>query len=231
MNLPDIEPWTETEQLAHEKDLLGFYVTSHPLSRFERDLRMFATPLSEALTGNDGEAIRVGGLVTRISTSNDRRGNPIAFVTLEDLRGSADIVFFADAFAASRELLVNDRVILVEGRLNERKGMMSILADTAIGLEEARERLTRAVNVALPANHLCEELLADLRTVCQQFTGRCDLVIHLKGTDELDRETLIRSRSIRVNPCDELLSSVDALEGSPETWLTAVPPHARLAQA
>ena len=231
LNLPDIEPWTETEQLAHEKDLLGFYVTSHPLSRFERDLRMFATPLSEALTGNDGEAIRVGGLVTRISTSNDRRGNPIAFVTLEDLRGSADIVFFADAFAASRELLVNDRVILIEGRLNERKGMMSILADAAIGLEEARERLTRAVNVALPANHLCEELLADLRTVCQQFTGRCDLVIHLKGADELERETLIRSRSIRVNPCDELLSSVDALEGSPETWLTAVPPHARLAQA
>ncbi len=231
LNLPDIEPWTETEQLAHEKGLLGFYVTSHPLSRFERDLRMFATPLSEALTGNDGEAIRVGGLVTRISTSNDRRGNPIAFVTLEDLRGSADIVFFADAFAASRELLVNDRVILVEGRLNERKGMMSILADTAIGLEEARECLTRAVNVALPANHLCEELLADLRTVCQQFTGRCDLVIHLKGADELERETLIRSRSIRVNPCDELLSSVDALEGSPETWLTAVPPHARLAQA
>ncbi|MEC8932247.1 MAG: DNA polymerase III subunit alpha, partial [Candidatus Latescibacterota bacterium] len=231
LNLPNIEPWTETEQLAHEKDLLGFYVTSHPLSRFERDLRMFATPLSEALKGNDGEAIRVGGLVTRISTSNDRRGNPIAFVTLEDLRGSADIVFFADAFAASRELLVNDRVILVEGRLNERKGMMSILADTAIGLEEARERLTRAVNVALPANHLCEELLADLRTVCQQFTGRCDLVIHLKGADELERETLIRSRSIRVNPCDELLSSVDALEGSPETWLTAVPPQARLAQA
>ena len=80
-------------------------------------------------------------------------------------------------------------------------------------------------------SHLCEELLADLRTVCQQFTGRCDLVIHLKGADELERETLIRSRSIRVNPCDELLSSVDALEGSPETWLTAVPPHARLAQA
>jgi DNA polymerase-3 subunit alpha len=192
---------------------------------------MFATPLSEAASGNDGEAIRVGGLITRISTSSDRRGNAIAFVTIEDLKGTTDIVFFSDAYEASRDLLVNDRVVLVEGRLNERNGAMSILVDTAIGLEEARERLTRAVNVALPANQLCEELLANLRSVCEQFTGRCDLVIHLKGVDEMERETLIRSRSIRVNPCDELLSSVDALDGSPETWLTAVPPHAKLARA
>jgi DNA polymerase-3 subunit alpha len=231
LTFPPVEPWTETEQLAYERDLLGFYVTSHPLSRFERDLKMFATPLSEAASGNDGEAIRVGGLITRISTSSDRRGNAIAFVTIEDLKGTTDIVFFSDAYEASRDLLVNDRVVLVEGRLNERNGAMSILVDTAIGLEEARERLTRAVNVALPANQLCEELLANLRSVCEQFTGRCDLVIHLKGVDEMERETLIRSRSIRVNPCDELLSSVDALDGSPETWLTAVPPHAKLARA
>ena len=231
LTFPPVEPWTETEQLAYERDLLGFYVTSHPLSRFERDLKMFATPLSEASSGNDGEAIRVGGLITRISTSSDRRGNAIAFVTIEDLKGTTDIVFFSDAYEASRDLLVNDRVVLVEGRLNERNGAMSILVDTAIGLEEARERLTRAVNVALPANQLCEELLANLRSVCEQFTGRCDLVIHLKGVDEMERETLIRSRSIRVNPCDELLSSVDALDGSPETWLTAVPPHAKLARA
>jgi DNA polymerase-3 subunit alpha len=231
LTFPPVEPWTETEQLAYERDLLGFYVTSHPLSRFERDLEMFATPLSEAASGNDGEAIRVGGLITRISTSSDRRGNAIAFVTIEDLKGTTDIVFFSDAYEASRDLLVNDRVVLVEGRLNERNGAMSILVDTAIGLEEARERLTRAVNVALPANQLCEELLANLRSVCEQFTGRCDLVIHLKGVDEMERETLIRSRSIRVNPCDELLSSVDALDGSPETWLTAVPPHAKLARA
>jgi len=231
LTFPPVEPWTETEQLAYERDLLGFYVTSHPLSRFERDLKMFATPLSEAASGNDGEAIRVGGLITRISTSSDRRGNAIAFVTIEDLKGTTDIVFFSDAYEASRDLLVYDRVVLVEGRLNERNGAMSILVDTAIGLEEARERLTRAVNVALPANQLCEELLANLRSVCEQFTGRCDLVIHLKGVDEMERETLIRSRSIRVNPCDELLSSVDALDGSPETWLTAVPPHAKLARA
>lgn len=229
--LPEVEPWTETEQLAQERSLLGFYVSSHPLNRFERDLRMFATPIVDVLEGNDGEAVRIGGLISRISTSTDRRGNPIAFVTLEDLKGKTDIVFFADPFAASRELVVNDRVILVEGRLNERNGVMSILADSAIGLEEARERLTRAVNVALPADALREDLLSELRSICEQHTGRCDLVIHLKGADEMEQDTHIRSRSIRVNPCDELLSSVKALEGSTETWLTAVPPHARLASA
>jgi DNA polymerase-3 subunit alpha len=227
--LPDMEEWTETELLSHEKELLGFYVSSHPLSRFEKDLAYFATSLLEIDDHEDGEPVRVGGLISRVSTSSDRKGNPMAFVTLEDLSGKADIVFFSDAYANCKHLVVQDEVVLVEGRLNRRNGTMSVQAEEAIPMEHTRERLTRSVNVALPYDAVSEDLLGQLRSLCALHEGRCDLLIHLRGADETTgRDAVIRSRSIRVKPTDELLRAVDTLPGSERAWLTALPPHARL---
>ena len=72
--LPDVPEWTEAERLSHEKELLGFYVSSHPLTRYERDLAYFATSLLEIDGRQDGELVRVGGLISRVSPSSDRRG-------------------------------------------------------------------------------------------------------------------------------------------------------------
>ena len=223
--LPDVPPWTETEMLSQEKELLGFYVSSHPLSRYELDLRKFASPLVDIPEQEDGAPVRVGGLISRISTSSDRKGNPIAFVTLEDLSGKGDIVFFSDAYASNKHLIVQEEVIMVEGRLNERNGAMSILADTVLPMEHTRERLTRSVNITMSAEAVSEELLGKLLQACKDFVGPCDLIICVENGDDHDA---VRSRSIHVNPCDELLRRVGALDGVRETHLMTLPAHARL---
>lgn len=224
--LPEVPEWNETEMLAHEKELLGFYVSSHPLSRFERDLRNFASPLVDLGEQEDGAPIRVGGLISRISTSADRKGNPIAFVTLEDLSGKADIVFFSDAFASNKHLIVQEEVIMVDGRVNERNGTMSVLADSVLPMEHTRERLTRSVNIAVPAEAVSQQLLEQLLSACSEFTGQCDLVVKVENSASHD--TVVRSRSIHVNPCDELLRRVGALPGVRETRLMTMPTSARL---
>ena len=228
LSLPEVAEWTETEMLASEKELLGFYVSSHPLSRFERDLRNFASPLVDIPEQEDGAPIRVGGLISRISTSADRKGNPIAFVTLEDLSGKADIVFFSDAYASNKHLIVQEEVVMVEGRLNERNGTMSILADSVLPMEHTRERLTRSVNITLPSEAVNDDLLNQLLKTCQEFAGPCDLIIRVESTGDAGHTDVVRSRSIRVNPCDELLRRVDALTGVRETELTTLPANARL---
>ncbi|MEE2658358.1 MAG: DNA polymerase III subunit alpha [Candidatus Latescibacterota bacterium] len=231
LHLPVVEEWSESEMLSRERELLGFYVSSHPLSRYEKDLQLFTTSLSDIDEGNDGDPIRVGGLVSRVSTSADRNGHPMAFVTLEDLSGKADVVFFADAYADNRHLIMPDEVILIEGRLNRRNGTMGVRAENTVPLEHSRERLTRAVNIALPVEKVCDELLDRLKTVCEQHSGGCDLVVHLRRSDEDNgdptRRAVIRSRSLGVNPSDELLRKVEDLSGSEPPWLTAIPsqPH------
>ena len=217
--LPAIEEWPEREKLGKERELLGFYISSHPLKPYARDLQSFAQPLGEMESQEDGAGMRVGGLVDQVRKLFDRRGNPFAFVTLEDLSGKGDIAFFSEAFAAHEELLVEGETLLVEGKISDRNGRLSLRAEKAMHLETAREQLTKAVNLSLPYEEVAEDLLGRLRGLCERHMGNCELVLHLKNHGE--RDAVVRSRTIRVNPCDDLLRGIDDLIGPRRTWLTA----------
>jgi DNA polymerase-3 subunit alpha len=217
--LPSVEPWSEREMLSKERELLGFYVSSHPLKAYVRDLRSFATSLSEMENQRDGYSMRVGGLVSQVRKLYDKRGQAFAFVTLEDMSGKGDVAFFSEAFASFESLLEEDSVIMVEGRVSERNGRLSLQAEKAMPLDGVREKMTKAVNVQLLYEEVDDQLLKELKAHCSRYEGDCELLLHLKNGGEKD--AVIRSRTVRVNPCDELLQGLDEMLGNARTSLTA----------
>jgi len=221
LSLPLLEEWSEGQKLAHERELLGFYVSSHPLDPFQRDLAYFTVSLGEIQEQEEGTQLRVGGLVGRVSTATDRKGNPIAFVTLEDKMDQSDIVFFSDAYGKHRDLIHQDQPLLIEGRLSRRNGTGSVQVESAMLLSQARERLTRALHISLVADQIAPDMLQQLKTVCQGYSGRCELVIHLPNGGDVD--TVVRSRSIQVDPCDELLRQLGEVVKGGRSWLVPEP--------
>ena len=217
-DLPNVEEWSELEKLAKERDLLGFYISSHPLKPYARDLKNFARPLSEIDGQHNGAPLRVGGLVEEVRKLFDRRGNPFAFVTLKDLKGTGDIAFFAEAFANHQQLLVEGETILVEGRVCERNGRLSVQADRALPLKSARAELTKSVTLSLSYQKAGDPLLSRLRHLCESHMGDCELWLQLKNGDEQDK--MVRSKTIRVDPCDDLLRGIEELIGPRSTRLT-----------
>ena len=217
-DLPNVEEWSELEKLAKERDLLGFYISSHPLKPYARDLKNFARPLSEIDGQHNGAPLRVGGLVEEVRKLFDRRGNPFAFVTLKDLKGTGDIAFFAEAFANHQQLLVEGETILVEGRVCERNGRLSLQADRALPLKSARAELTKSVTLSLSYQKAGDPLLSRLRHLCERHMGDCELWLQLKNGDEQDK--MVRSKTIRVDPCDDLLRGIEELIGPRSTRLT-----------
>ncbi len=217
--LPATEAWSEREMLSKERELLGFYVSSHPLKAYARDLKSFATPLSELENQSDGYSMRVGGLVSQVRKLFDKRGQAFAFVTLEDLSGKGDMAFFSEAFSSFESLLEEDSIIMVEGRVSERNGRLSLQAEKAMPLEEAREKLTKAINVTIPYEEVEEPLLLRLKALCERHMGDCELLLHLRNGD--DKTAVVRSRTIRVKPCDELLQGLDEILGPKRVSLTA----------
>jgi DNA polymerase-3 subunit alpha len=211
-------PWTEAECLAHERELLGFYVSSHPLDPHARDLKAFTRPLVELSGLSDGVPVRVGGLVTRLSRTLDRRQLPIAFVTIEDLQGTGEATFFSDAYAAHQDILAVGRVLLIEGRMAERQGRLNLQGERAMPMEQARAALTRSVNLAVGGDQAVPELLQRLRGLCEQFAGDCEVLLHVRRDG--DRDTVVRSRSVRVDPCDELIRQLEGVLGPQCAWLT-----------
>ena len=216
-DLPEVEEWSEREKLAKERDLLGFYISSHPLKPYARDLKNFARPLSEIDGQHNGAPLRVGGLVEEVRKLFDRRGNPFAFVTLKDLNDTGDIAFFAEAFANHQQLLVEGETILVEGRVCERNGRLSVQADRALPLKSARAELTKSVTLSLPYQKVGDPLLSRLRHLCERHMGDCELWLQLKNGDEQDK--MVRSKTIRVDPCDDLLRGIEELIGPRSTRL------------
>ena len=225
-SLPETAEWSQSERLERERELLGFYVSSHPLNEHARDLRFFATPIGKLERYADGASVRIGGLITRVSTSTDRRGQSIAFATIEDQGARTDVVFFSDAYANFRSLIEQGQAVLAEGRVSRRNGNLGLQAESLIPLAEARQKLTKAVNFVLKLDEeSSSDLLQRLRRLVEQHTGNCELLIHLRNGG--GKDAVVRSRSLRVNPSDELLKAVGTLIEPEKPWLTEAPNPAK----
>lgn len=223
--LPAVDPWPDAEKLAQERELLGFYISGHPLDPYARDLRLLTTLTSELGQLQDGAPLRVGGLVTRVARHSDRNNQPYAFITVEDAAGAAEVAFFSEVYATHQDLVQPGAALLVEGRLTQRNGRTGLQAEHAMSLAEARQQLTRALNISLDSQLIRDDLLKQVRAVCEQHKGSCELVLCVRREDS--QEATVRSRTLRVNPCDELLQQLEELVGPRRIRLSVTPPGAR----
>ena len=152
--LAKTEPWSSVEQLRHEKDVLGFYVSSHPLHRYVDIIDRFATTTVADVPhlAADVEVI-LGCMFTRIRTTLTKTGRSagqkMAMVTLEDATGPIDAVLFAETYAQFAPLLTDDQVVFVKGRVDRRREQPSIVISEVLPADQAADRLTRTVKIVL----------------------------------------------------------------------------------
>jgi DNA polymerase-3 subunit alpha len=218
--LPDMKPWTKSELLGHEKEMLGFYVSGHPLEKYEDDLRAFATHTTETLgSASDSEEISLGGIVTSVRTTTDRLGRPMSFVGVADSFGATEVIVFADVYEKHRELLEVDTMVMVKGSPSSKGAERpKIRARELTPLKGIRERCARAVHMSLSSAGLGSDAVEGLRGIADAHPGKCSLLFHLKTTDF--GEVTIRSGSPRVSPSDDLLSGFRRIVGSESVWLS-----------
>jgi DNA polymerase-3 subunit alpha len=184
--LPDAPPWTDRERLEHEKEVLGFYVTGHPLSAWAAQLARFVDTRSTQTEGKQGREVRVGGILTALRETRTRRGAVMAFGTLEDLEGNLDLVVFAEPYAQHGSLLKRARgdgeggptPLLVTGQLEE-GDPPKLLVREVLELERAEERLATRLRLRVLAEEATRDRLVALREVLAQHPGDCEVVLQL----------------------------------------------------
>ncbi len=210
--LPQVPEWPEHQLLAFEKEALGFYVTGHPLAEFAGDLAKLTTPSRDFGELSEGAEVRVGGLVTAVKNYTDRKGETMAFVTLEDLDGTMEVTFFSKLWKSCAALVAPDAAVVVVGKANVGDASVKILADEVFPIAEARERLVRAVHLRLLSPGLERETLEQVGRLARQNRGQVPLILHLVIPQHT--ETVLRAgEGCQVRPTPELLRGLEQLLG------------------
>jgi DNA polymerase-3 subunit alpha len=219
--LPDVDELPDADLLKFEKELLGFYITSHPLTENQVALEHFSTASTrEAVVCSEGIEVTIGGMISRVKkvvTKNGRSaGMAMAIITLEDLEGQIDGTLFAETFAEVNqrypEAVKNESIVFVRGKVDRKRETPSILVNEVIPIAEAVGRLTTVVVLRLdPARHP-PEVVTQLEPLLKRHKGNTEVRLHVtvsptrKVSMRLDRERFVR-------PTQELVDEMELLLG------------------
>jgi len=176
LNLPE---WPQHELLAHEKELLGFYVTGHPLTPHAPILEQYALTTTAKLPELPNRALtRIGGLIAAVQTGVSKKSNrPYVIATLEDLEGSVQVLCLNENYDKYRELLTPNRAVLVVGEVNTGEDKPKIFPQEILPLEDAPKRFTKQVHFRLHTAHLKPEHLEAVRELVEAHRGKCRLFL------------------------------------------------------
>jgi DNA polymerase-3 subunit alpha len=211
---PSVPEWEESQLLAAEKEVIGFYITGHPLTRYERQLRLYALANTQTLGEfQDGDKVSLGGMVFKTRMQTTRKGDRMAFVTLEDVQGQVEVIVFPEVyqeFGAALEAI--DQPVLVRGVVDWGDDKPKIIADRLVPLADAAERLSPQVHIDLHTLGLTRDTLGQLKEILQASPGRSPVYLHLLFPDE--REVILLSEErMQVAPSEALVQDIEVLFG------------------
>ncbi len=178
--LPEVNEWDEKLRLSFEKEALGFYITGHPLDRYRDDLGRYTTCEAAALPERrDQEEVRLAGMVSGLKELTTRKGDRMAFLTLEDLSGFAEVVIFPEAYRESYELIKGDDPLLVTGNVKVEEESCKVLAAEIVPLAEASEKMTHRVHFRCASKDLDQRRLTALKDLMKRHRGSCEALLHV----------------------------------------------------
>jgi DNA polymerase-3 subunit alpha len=212
-SIPSIPEWPESQLLAFERELIGFYVSSHPLSRYTKILKNYASASSETLSEFNHQAeVTMGGIIDSMKEILTKKGDKMAFLTLQDLGGACEVVVFPSVYKECSTLIQKDQLIYVKGKIDARDDSPKILADEIVPLPEVPKRFTRLVAINLKTTGLAANTLKELRGILTRYKGAVPVYISL--LDPKGRRTVIDSgQDLKVETSDALFEELENLLG------------------
>jgi DNA polymerase III subunit alpha len=179
VHYPTLTPreFDKSELLRMEKESLGLYVSEHPLAGVKDQLRRKTDcTLNELQFRRDGEIVTTGGIVASLRQMTTKKGDPMVFVGLEDVTGQCEVVAFNSVYALSRELLVQDRILVVRGRVDQKgAGETKLVAMEITSFEAVPER--REVRLKVDARKAPAGLIRDLADIVDRYPGEAPVYI------------------------------------------------------
>ncbi|WP_084351571.1 DNA polymerase III subunit alpha [Millisia brevis] len=214
VKVPD-EEWETKHRLALEREMLGLYVSGHPLNGVEHILSAKAdTPIPAILEGGikDGTQVTVGGILAAVNRRINKNGLTWASAQIEDLSGGIEVLFFPQSYSVYGADVIEDSVVLVKARVSQRDDRISLIANDLVVPDLSIDGVGRPLAISLPTRLCTPDNVGALKRVLTGHPGQSE--VHLRLIAANDRVTLLRlDESLRVDPTSALMGDLKALLG------------------
>ncbi|HEX6874047.1 MAG TPA: DNA polymerase III subunit alpha [Nocardioidaceae bacterium] len=212
--VPDIDDWDKQTLLGHERDMLGLYVSDHPLMGLEHILANGSDcTIGQLLVDEDradGSTVTVCGLITTVQRKITKRGDAWAMVTLEDLEGAIDVLLFPSAYQLASTFLNEDAIVAIKGRLSRSKDQPE-LHGQEVSLPDLSDGPSGPVVISLPSTRCTPPVIEQLKDVLSTHPGVTEVRLRLMSKTST---TVMRlDDRLRVTPSQSLFADLKALLG------------------
>ncbi len=211
-SLPDTPEWSREERLSGEKEILGFYITGHPLAEFQETIRRFSTTtIDELPLKKDKETVRLCAIITAVKEITTRSGERMAFLTLEDLAGTVEAVAFPEVYRQHMLDLVKDAAVLVRGQVDHAEETVKLLLTEVRPLTPVRGNGSQRIAVSIPEERLTREALGRLRALLEWHPGSAPLHLRIRIAEE--QVTIACSPKLSIEPSEGFKQEIEELFG------------------
>jgi DNA polymerase-3 subunit alpha len=215
--LPDIPAWTEAERLAKEKEVLGFFISGHPLERYRDEVELFGTRTTATLGEWSEHQVSVAAVVTGIKRQISKKtGKEYARLVLEDFHGTAEAIVFPEAWAKLNQIIHQDSALLLTGGHSERdrgEDQAPFIVETARPLAELKATGALALSLSWRAPSGPQPAaLKEVAALCSAHPGPTPL--YIEWSDSNGEAVRLRSRRVRVAAEEELVRALRGLLGA-----------------
>jgi DNA polymerase III subunit alpha len=211
--LPNIPDWSDQEKLNKEKEFIGFYISGHPLGKYESIIRLYRTNFKNS-NGNVNASksnVNICGIVTDVRYLIDKKNNKMAFVKIEDFDNTYEAVVFGSVFPNVEDKLKPDAPLLLRGRLNSELDdpVIKIICEEAYNLEDAPTELTESIILRIDKSKLSEQNITYLKNVLNSYPGKSPIYfrVAVNGKDEVN----MVSKKIKVAVNASLLNELEKI--------------------
>lgn len=225
-SLPHAEEFSKKDLMQMEKELLGIYLTAHPLDDYEQEIKSIIDMDTERLFDKEnpvsnGKSVTMAGLITAKKQLTTKKGQPMGFITLEDLYGQVEVVVFPKTYEIDRANIEEDNVVVIKGKIDSKdEDNPKLLADRVVPIAEYTDSLPKArdvvppsekpklamIKIVIPKPYSDEEGLAKFKAIAKQHLGDMPVAIMIEQSGNKYKP----GYDLWIDPCDEFYNKVFA---------------------
>jgi DNA polymerase-3 subunit alpha len=188
--LPDMPEWDQAQQLKYERELTGFYITAHPLARYEATIQALSTATTAGLVElSDGKEVKLCGIIAAVKSMLTKKGDRMAYLTLEDLQGTVEVIVFPDLFKNVSDLLAPERLIRLTGTIDRGDKGTKIRGSKIEPLAEVQNQTIKRVHIRLSDRPEVTEQLPRLLDVLKRHPGGTAISLTFRTDGALEADT------------------------------------------